>query len=239
MSQSGMQLSTDQQIASWIEKNRKFEESMRHDHGATICLSRKFGCQGYPLAKKLQEKLKGETGEEWLVVDKVLLDTIRQESGLSESFLSNLGDYSRMLDRYLQFLKPRMSHDDVYKLMTQHIMNIAVSGHAIIVGRGAVALTRDLDNCYGFRLDAPFDFRVNNYSESKNMEYAEAEQFVKDNQSIREEFIESYLGTSFSTIDNFNAIFNNAKCSLDTIADSIMTIVNEGEKNRLKNLKAA
>ena len=227
-------LSLDAQIGSWFAKNRKFDEALKDEHGPTICLSREFGCRGSTLAGDLCERLTEQTKKEWHVFDKDLIHQISEEKGISEKFLANLGDYSRIVDRYLTFLKHRVSHDEAFKYLTQYIMNIAVPGYAIIVGRGASILTKDLVNSYRFRLEAPFEFRVQNIQETQSLSKDKAEDYVRENQVIREKFVESYLDTSLSNSASYHAIFNEQACPQGTIADMIIDVVKAGEERRLK-----
>ena len=54
-----------------------------------ITISREFGCQAYPLAEALHKRLNDLAGneEQWIVLDRLLLEKIAEESGIAKSEL--------------------------------------------------------------------------------------------------------------------------------------------------------
>ena len=65
------------------------------------------------------------------------------------------------------------------------------------------------------------------------MSEADAEDFVKENENVRERFIESFVGSSVTDFNAYHAVFNNEFLSLEQISDSIVSMVvqkNEAKK---------
>ena len=225
MTTGTLKFNLDQQIASWFEDVRRRDLQLDAVAPPTICLSRKFGCEAYPLAMLLKEKLDSLTFNKWHIFDKAILDKLRTEESLSAGFLNNLGDYSRIVDRYMHFLKDDPSHDDAMELLSRHIMSIAINGHAIIIGRGSAILTKDLPNCFRFRLEASFPYRVASIARRSRMNEKNAELYVKENENVRERFIESFVGASVTDFNAYHAVFNNEFLTLEQISDSIVSMV--------------
>ena len=49
----------------------------------TVTLTREFGCEGYPVAQKLQTLLQERSGHPWVVMDRALLEAVARSHDLS------------------------------------------------------------------------------------------------------------------------------------------------------------
>lgn len=152
--------SVERRLSVWLALSRQGTAAHEALERPTITISRTYGCEGYPLALQLERTLTQRTGETWIVHDKALLERVSRDEQLSMALLERLGDRSRAIDS-IGFLVPGyLSQDEAFRRIPKHIHQIARTGNAIIVGRGATIITQGLPNCYHFRLDASFEFRV-------------------------------------------------------------------------------
>jgi cytidylate kinase len=213
----------EKRLASWLEIRAKNEELWKTETDRkTITISREFGCQGYPLAAALQKKLEAKTNEDWTIFDKALIDKISEDHQIASHLLENLGERAKYLDYVIASLMPGWkSEEDAYKLIIKTIFSIAKQGNAIMVGRGAFAVTQNLKNCYHYRLVAPKEFRVKTYAALLGISHEKAEQIVLEKEINRHNFLQDFYNTEFSG-NEFNIVFNNSRMSVEQIAETII-----------------
>jgi cytidylate kinase len=215
----------DQRISAWIAIQERLARQARPRPKPTITISRQFGCEAYPLAESLKTELEKRTGESWTIFDKALIERVSRETHLSERLLGNLGDESHALDTLATLIPGWRTHSEAYEVLARYIVRIAQEGNAIIVGRGGAVVTQNLPRCFHFRLEAPFEHRVQSIQRRLNVGPKEAEKIVTEHQKSRERFLETFLHCSIADSRYYNAIFNSSKNALEQIARSILELV--------------
>ncbi len=216
----------EKRLSSWVKcQERKKTEDERAKKRFSITISREYGCEAYDLAEMLAKRLKEKTNREWIIFDKELLEKVAQKENLAETCLKCLGDTSHYLDMIISFLPNFKTHNERYQMLAEEIMRIAEDGDSIIIGRGSSILTSKFKNCYSFRLEAPFDFRIKSISRRGAITEEEAVNVVNENQSIRDIFLEDFLGAKIDHSNFYDMIFNNKRVNIKDIADIIMTYI--------------
>lgn len=220
--------SIEARIDAWqkILESKKKEASQKRK-AITITISREFGCEGFPLAEKIKEILEEKTGEKWVIFDRALIEKVAQEVQLSPSEIKMIEDRSHFLDIFSSFRSKSVTKGQVFQKVAHYILKVANSGNAIIVGRGGAFITKDLDNCFHFRLVAPFEYRVSSVAKRLEIEESKAEKFVIENSHKREKFLNEFFSKDINDPKYFHAIFNNQKLNLDTIAKCILNCLAE------------
>ncbi len=71
----------------------------------------------------------------------------------------------------------------------------------MIIGRGGVAITRDMTNALHIRLVAPLYWRVENVMKKKGMIIQKAEEYVIETDEKRNKMIAGFLDKKPQTID--------------------------------------
>jgi cytidylate kinase len=216
-----------QRISAWIDFQDHLKKISRPEQKPTITISRQYGCEGYPLAEALKTLLEKKTGDTWTIFDKFLIEKISQEKHLSERLLTTFGDASKAFDVLVSMIPGMRTHTDTYQILANYIIRIALDGNAIIVGRGGAILTQHLPRCFHFRLEAPLEYRIRSIQQRLKISHEKAETEVKENQHVREKFIEHFLNHSISDPLYYNAIFNNSKNPIPKIARSILCLAFE------------
>jgi cytidylate kinase len=217
----------ERRMSTWITIQEQLKKKPPLEQRPTITISRQFGAEAYPLAEILQDLLQKKTGDSWTIFDKSLIEKVSRETALSEHFLTNLGDASKIFDALLTMLPGMRTHSDAYKILSHYIIRIALDGNAIIIGRGGAALTQHLSHCFHFRLEAPLEYRIRSIQKRLGITYDEAKSLVIENQKGRERFIESLLNSSIEGTRFYHAVFNSSKSNSLGIARSIMSLVFE------------
>lgn len=240
MTQSGGPLPprVERRLAAWISIKEGPAGTRAPLPGPTITLSRKYGCDAFALAERLKARLDPISDEPWVIFDKALLERVSEAEHLPLKFLEDLGA-SRFADDSLGFIFPgHVTHDEAFRRLAWHLLLIADSGYAIIVGRGGAVLTRHLEHCFHFRLDASDTFCIASTAQRLGIPTTEAANTMRQCQETRDAFIENYLRTTLDDATHYHAVFNRDRCGLDDIAASILPFVERrchaGQKQTLR-----
>jgi cytidylate kinase len=220
--------SVDQRIGALLEYNRKqvqkagSQKQHKQKSHPCITLSREFGCEGYPVAEKLRELMTRSSGEEWLLMDKALLEEVARHHNISEEILRGLGEKNQLLNEVLATFSPRWkSEKDHFRLLCRHIVSLAEQGNVIIVGRGGAIVTQHLENCHHFRLYASLTFKSTSIAQRFNIQPEEAEKLVEKNQKQRDRFTVDFLDQDAHDVKFYDLLFNNDRNPPEKIAHTI------------------
>ena len=227
----GLLPTVDERFLEWQEREKRKKSLFQRPtvSAPTICLSRQYGCEAYPLAVKIKELYEKISSQKWMIYDLTLVRKALEDVGFSRDVLHFKArrmphNGSELLD-FLFLPHWRPPEQAAYDLLTKHILRISRQGHAIIIGLGAVVVTHELNNCFQFRLEASLDYRIHSIMRRNNLSYAQAFAVVTTNQKRRDRFIEEYLHCHLSSSVYYNIIYNNERSSIDEIAISIVNYV--------------
>lgn len=231
MSENKLIPSIDMRLSSLLELNRRREleqeaKSRTGKSRPTITISREFGCEAYPVAEQLRELLVKKSGENWVLMDKALLEQVAGNHNLSEEILQKLGEKNHFLDEMLATFSPRWKSDkDYFRLLCRHIVSLADAGNVIIVGRGAAFITQAMKNCHHFRMFASQKYKMGSISRRLNISTDEAEKLIAAKQRQRDTFIRDFLDRDARDLSVYNLVFNNDRNASDKIARTIVEYV--------------
>jgi len=217
--------SVERRLSAWISLSETRATAGERGLRPTITISRRFGCEAFPLCEQLKGVLETRTGETWNIYDKALIERVSQDEHLSISVLQDLGGPSRAIDRIGFFVPGYQSQPEVFRHIPKYLVRIAEVGNAIIVGRGGAVITHDMPHCYHFRLDAPLDFRVASLARRMEVSEEEAKRLVREGERTREQFIDECLHVTVSDPSWYDAVYNNARHGVSEIARSIAAYV--------------
>jgi cytidylate kinase len=226
--------SVDLRVGSLLEYNRKQLQNAGTHHikqkqPPCITLSREFGCECYPVAEKLCELMTRSSGEQWLLMDKALLEEVAHRHNLSEELLRGLGEKNQILNEVLATFSPRWKSDkDHFRLLCRHIVLLAEKGNVIIVGRGGAVVTHHLENCHHFRLYASLAFKITSVAKRLNIAHEEAEKLIQRKQKQRDRFIVDFLDQDAHDVSYYDILFNNDRNSPVKIAQTISDYMQTG-----------
>jgi len=219
--------SIEQRESAWLRVQERLARAPKGLARPTITISREYGCEGYPLAERLKQLLEEASGEPWNIFDKALVEKVASDEKLSLALLSHLGDESQAMD-VLRTHFGYLTHDEAYSKLVKHLIQIATAGCAIIVGRGGAVACQDLKNCFHFRLEGSFAFRAATLAHRLEVSLAEAEELVRTQSKLREKFISECLQTDITSSRWYDAVFNNERQNVETIAQACLRIIRCG-----------
>jgi len=223
--------SVDLRIGSLEEYNRRQKEKASQQHRkpkARPCLtiSREFGCEGYPVAELLRELMMQRTGDEWVLIDKAILEVVAKRHNISEDILQHLGEKNRTLDEVLATFSPRWKSDQEYfRLLCSHVISLAEQGNVIIVELGGGIITRHIENSYHFRLYGSMEFKISTIVRRLNIESEAAEKLIIKQQKQRDHFHRDFLNQDAHDPAIYDMLFNNGRIQPAQIARTIADFV--------------
>ena len=215
--------------------NRLTEECANQGRpGPVITISRLYGCPAKKVAKKLIEDLtekmsvKGYKQTHWRLITKEIMSESARELDVDPAHIKYVFDYEQkgfMDDIFsAQLSKYYKSDRKIRNTVGKVIRNIACEGYAVIVGRGGVAITRDIPLSLQVNLEAPLEWRVLRISEKNNISLEEAEKLTNSVDKKRKQFREYFEGKD-TDYTQFDLTFNTMTLSVDEIVKIIMKAV--------------
>jgi cytidylate kinase len=222
---SSLTPSIEHRLAAWQQIQFRLAHPAEPRIRPTITLSRQFGCEGFPLAECLKAAFEKASGEPWNIYDKSLVEKVAQDEAISLRLLQNLGDMSHTLEMLGLHPATHITQDEAFEKVAKAIVQIAAIGNAIIVGRGSSILCKQLKNCFHFRMEAGFEWRVASIMKRLDLAQEEAEELVKTSTKLREKFISQCLGENIAEVKHYHAIFNNERYSVHEMSEAIVAYV--------------
>jgi cytidylate kinase len=221
--------SVEERLSGWmrIQERRAAAPAKARPHPC-VTISRQFGCEGFPLAVRLQQLFEQASGESWSIFDKVLIERMAQDEEIALTMLKDLEDPARYLESFGFHPRGSFTSDEAFAKMAVSILHFAQDGNAIIVGRGGAILCRKLENAFHFRLEAGLDWRVAGLARRMGIAVREAAELERTQSRLREHFVRQYLGVDVAEWSFYDAVFNNERHGVEAIADAIFAYVKRG-----------
>ncbi len=219
----------EKRVFTWkeLQKKRKDQDLGEKPQKTSITISREFGCEGYPLAAALKTRLDQKTGQEWMIFDDDLIVKIASDNDVSKHLVKNFGKRAKYLDYIISSLLPNWKSDtEIFKLIVETVFSVAQQGNSIIIGRGAFAITKDLPNCFHFRLIAPLEYRAESYAKRVKTSEEEAKKLVQEKEESRTRFLSNFLNCGFEH-KNFHLVLNNGKMTPEQMSKVILNLIQE------------
>jgi cytidylate kinase len=214
------------------------ESGYSKEPGPVITISRDYGCPSKIVAARLAEELsrkmfvKGKDIK-WKYVTKEIMAESARALEVDPDKIKYVFQYEQkgMLDDIVsaQFNKYYKSERKIRNTVARVIRNMAQEGHVIIVGRGGVAITRDIHKSLHIMLEAPLDWRATRVAENYKISHDEARKTSIEVDKNRKEFREYFQGKD-SDYTRFDITFN---CMTFSIEEIVHIIIKAAEIRRL------
>jgi len=219
--------SVDMRISSLEEYNRRQREKAashlkKLKPRPCITISREYGCTGYPVAERLREILIEKTGDEWVMIDKAILEEVARHHNISEDILRTLGENNRILDQVLATFSPKWkSNQEYFQMLSRYVVALAEQGNVIIVELGGAIITRHIENSFHFRIYGSDVFKTTTLASRLNIEVEDAEKLMHRQQKLRDHFTRDFLDHDDHSPALYDLLFNNDRCATDKIVWTI------------------
>lgn len=177
-----------------------------------VTISREFGSGGRTIGRKLAEELGIPC------YDAELIQQLAQESGFSESYIRDAGEYAP--GGYLSLLSNRafaLTNEDVlWELQYKVITELAEKGPCVIVGRCADYILRDTADCLKVFIHADMDFRAKRIVEVYGEREQSPEQRLRDKDKRRAAYHRFYTNMKWGHAQNYHICLDSGKLGIDT-----------------------
>ena len=214
---------------------QQYKESLvKQDfEGPVITIARESACPAQKIATLLTTRLdalKGSKAKDipWRWINKEILSESAQELNLDPSEIEYVFKFEKktFFDDILssQSRKYYKSDRQIRKTISKVVRNIGSEGNVIIIGRGGVAITREIEKSLHIMLEAPLEWRALRNAQKYCMTQKEAAKFSLDVDKKRKEFRDYFHGKG-TDYTHFDVRYNCMTLSVEEIADSIIGLM--------------
>jgi cytidylate kinase len=213
----------------------RYQDSMikQEYEGPVVTIARDFGCSASKIAARLTNQLNQLKDSKsknirWRWISKEILAESARELEMDPAAIKYVFQYERktVFDDILssQSIKYYKSDRKIRKTVAQVIRNIASEGNVVIIGRGGVAITKDIERSLHVKLEAPLEWRALRLSEKFCISLDQAKKRALEIDKKREQFRNYFHGTG-SDYTRFDVRFNAMSLSPDDIVCSIIALL--------------
>jgi cytidylate kinase len=198
-----------------------------------ITISREFGCQANLIATMLKQEL-DKSGKTWQIMNKEIIQNAARELHLDSDLISRIsGSFERtQMDEIISALSSRYYKSDrkIRQTIASVVLNTAIAGHSIIVGRGAAAVTRGLHPAIHVHLIAPVEWRLNSMMVRHGLKREETYKQLTETDHKRYKLIRD----SLKGIETVEHLFDlSINCSLVSHEEIVKIIVKLAQMRKM------
>lgn len=201
--------------------------------GPVITIAREFGCPGKKVASRLVRRLNEIKSPRtkpipWRWINKEILFESARELNLDPAEIQYVFKYEKktFFDDILSSHSRKYYKSDrkIRSTIAKVIRNIASEGNVIIIGRGGVAITREMERSLHIMLEAPLNWKAMRTAQKYCMTEKEAEKYITDiDKKIKE--LRDYFHGKGTDYTRFDVRYNCMTLSVENIADSIISLM--------------
>ncbi len=220
-------------LSKYLEDWYKDDPAKNIYPGPVITISRELGCPAKSLACSLaekldQEKTKKSKEQPWRWISKEILDESAKQLNVDCDQIEHVFDYkSRGVLEDILFAQSKDFYKSDLKIRTtiaKVIRSFANQGNAIIVGRGGIAIARDIPRSLHIMLEAPLEWRATRVASKHEMTIDQARSYAQSIDKKRAQFRDYYQGKG-NDYTRFDLRINCMTLSIDEIVDIILGAV--------------
>ncbi|MEN8156144.1 MAG: cytidylate kinase-like family protein [Bacteroidota bacterium] len=221
-----MKIDLTKYLAEWYK-----EDSAKNFYpGPVVTISRELGCPAKLIAAGLTDRLntlnKGKTKKHpWRWISKEILQESARELDADSAQIQHIFDYkSRGVLEDLLMAQSRDYYKSDLKIRTtiaKVIRTIANEGNVVIVGRGGVAITRDIPRSLHICLEAPLEWRALRVAEKHDFTIEHARSYAQKVDKKRTQFRDYFQGKG-NDYTRFDIKLNCMTLDIEQVIDIIM-----------------
>lgn len=180
-----------------------------------ITISREFGSGGRTIGKKVAEMLQIPC------YDSEIIQRIALESGFSEEYVSEIGEYSHgnFLSRFTNRAFGPNNEDYLWKIQCGIIKELAEKSPCVIVGRCAEHILKEKADCLKVFIHADEAFRADRIVKVYGERDESVEQRLKDKDKRRAIYHRFYTNTKWGNAKNYDISLNSGVLGIDKCAE--------------------
>ncbi len=196
--------------------------------GPVITISRECGCYAINMANALVDKLSRITGNKWTVLTKEILEEAAEQLGLHpkkieyvfESKEKSTWDdvFSAMSNKYYK------SDKQIKKTIAEVVQAMAHHGNCVIIGRGGVILTQEIEKALHLKLQAPLEWRATQLQKNHGGSLEEMKTYAQTVDDKRD-IIRNFFNKKPLELSHFDLVFNSMKLEDEVIVNATIDIL--------------
>lgn len=188
-----------------------------------ITIGRSFGSGGGYIGQSVGKKL----GIPFY--DNELISKVAEENGYSKNLFAD-GEERRSLFSMSSFFSTSrlgvidgsyVNDNVMFKIQSDVIRSIAQKGDAVIIGRCADYILRDM-KCLSVFVCAPEEFRIQRLMREEGLSEDEAERLMRRKDRTRETYYNYYTFGNWGQADNYNLCVDSSVLGIEGTADYII-----------------
>jgi len=187
-----------------------------------ITIGRSFGSAGGHIGHAIGQKL----GIPFY--DNELISKVAEEEGYSKGLFAQAEEKS-LFSFSSFFASSRLGYMDggyvndnvLFKIQSEVIRNIAERGDAILIGRCADYILRDMD-CLNVFVSAPEEYRIKSLMKSENISVDEAEKLMRRKDRTRETYYNYYTFGAWGHASNYHLCVDSSILGIEGTAELIV-----------------
>lgn len=180
-----------------------------------VTLSRQTGIGAMAIAEELAGFLQASQAKpcHWTVFDKNLVAKILEDHKLPRDIAKFMTEdrVSTIQDAVEEMLGLHPPTKTLLQLSSETVLHLAHLGHAILIGRAANVITRDLKNVFHVRLVAPLELRVERLMARARLERKAAAAFVRKSDLGRKRFLKDHFHADIDDPLQYDLVINTAR----------------------------
>jgi cytidylate kinase len=171
-----------------------------------ITISREIGSKGDLIAELTAKRLGFQ------VVDKNTIEKVFSQYGFV--------DFKEVYNETGFWAQFDPHRTEMVSFLNRVIETAVHHGNIILLGRGGFAMLKGRGDVLNVRIQAPFSLRVQRVREEQDFaSLAKAEEFVRENDQMRKDFVNSMYTERWDSVSAFDLVIDTGKISLDQAVD--------------------
>ena len=186
-----------------------------------ITISREFGSGGRTIGKKVAEKLGIPC------YDAELIHKIAQQSGFSENYIKDAGEYTPggfLSSAFTSRAFGPTNEDYLWKVQYQIITELADKGPCVIVGRCADYILKDKADCLNVFIHADMQYRAERIVREYGEREESPEQRLRDKDKRRAAYHRFYTNMKWGYARNYHLTLHSGELGIDKCVDTICAL---------------
>ena len=186
-----------------------------------VTISREFGSGGRTIGKAVAQKLGIPC------YDAEIIQKIAQESGFSEGYIREAGEYtpgSALANLFSNRAYGPTNEDYLWNIQYNLITELAQKEACVIVGRCADYILRDTADCLKVFIHADMDFRAKRIVEVYGERENSPEQRIKDKDKRRGAYHRFYTNRKWGQSQNYHITLDSGALGLERCTEIICSL---------------
>lgn len=209
-----------------------YDDLLKYSPGPVITIAREYGCKGSTIGIMLVEAINRKNQElkkssKWRFISNEVIDKAAEDLNMSPELLSEISFKVRSdvaSDLTQMFAQgDYASNTKIKNAIARHIYTFAEQGHAVIIGRAAEAITKDIKRSIHVKLVAPLTIRAMAISDKENISLENARKRCDEEDTKRMAF-RRYFEADRNDSEYYDLTYNVARMTPEEIVESIMII---------------